>query len=365
MKILKSLLISIFFLLSSVSGADNEVNYEYKIIAEGLDRPWSLAVVDDSNIIFTELSGNLRQIKNGKLLDPVIGVPEVLFKGQGGMSGVVLDPDFKKNKKLYLAFSARDEGKRTNTLKVISAILSNNQLINIKDIFKAYPSRDTALHYGAKMTFLEDGTLLITCGDGFNYREEAQSLDNHFGKILRINTDGSIPEDNPYVNNPNALSEIWSYGHRNPQGILRYNGNIFGLEHGPMGGDEVNVIEPGNNYGWPAITYGRDYNGSTISPFTEMEGMEQPIKYWVPSIAPSGIMLYDKDLFSDWKGSLFISSMKPGSVRRLEMNGTEIINEYILFNDLSRIRDIAVLPNGSILLATDGSGGELINVQPK
>ena len=340
-------------------------NYEYKVIAEGLDRPWSLAVIDNNNIIFTELSGNLRQIKEGQLMGPITGVPEVLFKGQGGMSGILLDKNFKTNKKLYLSFSARDEEKRTNTLKVVSAVLSGNTLKDVKEIFRAFPSRNTALHYGAKMTFLDDGTLLITSGDGFNYREKAQDLDNHFGKILRINTDGSIPQDNPFIDRPASLPEIWSYGHRNPQGILNIEGVIYGLEHGPMGGDEVNIIQPGNNYGWPVITYGKDYNGSIISPFTAMDGMEQPIKYWVPSIAPSGIMFYDKELFSGWKGNLFISSMKPGSVRRLKINGNKITDEYIVFDDLSRIRDIAVLPNGSILLATDGSGGEIISVQPK
>ena len=362
---IKFVYLAILFLTPLILKAEESIDYSYTVLAEGLDRPWSMAVVDDENIIFTELSGNLRQIKDGILLEPVLGVPEVLFKGQGGMSGVVLDPNYETNKKIYLAFSARDKGERSNTLKVISAVLSNNALSDLEEIFQAYPSRNTALHYGAKMTFLEDGTLLITSGDGFNYREKAQSLDNHFGKILRINKDGSIPKDNPYTDNLDALSEIWSYGHRNPQGILNYNGKIIGLEHGPMGGDEINIIEPGNNYGWPAITYGKDYNGSTISPFTEMEGMEQPIKYWVPSIAPSGIMFYDKDLFPNWKGNLFVSSMKPGSVRRLEFDGNKILNEFIVFDDLSRIRDIAVLPDGSILLATDGSGGEIIKVQPK
>ena len=360
-KLLFAILISVLTLFLR----SEKVDYNYTVIAEGLDRPWSLAVIDDRNIIFTELSGSLRQIKDGKLLlAPVAGTPEVLFKGQGGMSGVVLDPDFQNNKVLYLAFSARDEGTRTNTLKVVRAVLSNNELKDIKEIYSAFPSRNTALHYGAKMVFMDDGTLLITNGDGFNYREKAQTLDNHFGKIVRINSDGSLPEDNPFSGNSNALPEIWSYGHRNPQGIINYQGNIYGLEHGPMGGDEINIIKPGNNYGWPAITYGKDYNGSIISPFTEMKGMEQPIKYWVPSIAPSGMMLYDKELFPEWKGSIFVSSMKPGSVRRLELEGNQIIEEHIIFDDLSRIRDIAYLPNGSILLATDGSGGEIIKVQP-
>ena len=352
--------------LTSLYGRSDAVEYNYSIIAEGLNRPWSLAVIDNNNILFTELSGNLRQIKDGKLLsDPVAGTPKVLFKGQGGMSGIVLDPNFQINKTLYLAFSSREEGTRNNTLKVIKAVLSDNKLKDIVEIFNAFPSRNTALHYGAKMTFLDDGTLLITSGDGFNYREKAQTLDNHFGKIVRINPDGTVPEDNPFNDEPNALPEIWSYGHRNPQGIINYKGKIYGLEHGPMGGDEINIIKPGNNYGWPAITYGKDYNGSIISPFTEMNGMEQPIKYWVPSIAPSGMILYDKDLFPSWKGSIFVSSMKPGSVRRLELEGDQIVKEHIVFDDLSRIRDIAYLPNGSILLATDGSGGEIIKVEPK
>ena len=361
----KQLALVILIAIPSLFLRSEDVDYNYTIIAEGLDRPWSLAVIDDKNIIFTELSGNLRQIKDGKLLSaPVAGTPEVLFKGRGGMSGVVLDPDFQKNKVLYLAFSARDEGARTNTLKVIRAVLSDNELKDVNEIYSAFPSRNTALHYGAKMVFMDDGTLLITNGDGFNYREKAQTLDNHFGKIVRINSDGSLPEGNPFSDDPNALPEIWSYGHRNPQGIINYKGEIYGLEHGPMGGDEINVIKPGNNYGWPAITYGKDYNGSVISPFTEMQGMEQPIKYWVPSIAPSGMMLYEKDLFPEWKGSIFVSSMKPGSVRRLELKENKIIQEHIIFDDLSRIRDIAFLPNGSILLATDGSGGEIIRVQP-
>ena len=341
------------------------VSFKYEILAEDLNRPWGIAIVDNDHVIFTELSGQLRQIKQDKLIEePVKGVPSVLFKGQGGLSGVIVDPDFKSNNILYLAFSSRDDGKRTNTLKVIRAELINNSLKNIKEIFKAFPSRNTALHYGAKMAFLDDGTLLITSGDGFNYRESAQKLDNHFGKILRINTDGSIPNDNPFLDQVYALPEIWSYGHRNAQGLINHNGVIYGLEHGPMGGDEINIIEPGNNYGWPVITYGKDYNGSIISPFTKMNGMEQPIKYWVPSIAPSSISFYDKDLFPEWKNNLFVSSMKPGDVRRLVIEDKKIVKEEILFTDLSRIRSFKVFPDGSILLATDGSGGEIIRVTP-
>ena len=215
------------------------------------------------------------------------------------------------------------------------------------------------------MAFLPDGTLLITSGDGFNYREQAQYLDNHFGKIIRINTDGSIPEDNPFITTEGAKPEIWSYGHRNLQGIILKDGVVYENEHGPMGGDELNIAESGKNYGWPAITYGKDYSGATISPFTEKEGMEQPIKYWVPSIAPSGMAHYAGTLFSEWTDSIFVSALVPGDVRRLKVKGSNVLEEEILFSDLGRIRDVATSPDGSIILATDGPNGKLIRVVTK
>ena len=215
------------------------------------------------------------------------------------------------------------------------------------------------------MAFLPDGTLLITSGDGFNYREQAQYLDNHFGKIIRINTDGSIPQDNPFITTEGAKPEIWSYGHRNLQGIILKDGVVYENEHGPMGGDELNIAESGKNYGWPAITYGKDYSGATISPFTEKEGMEQPIKYWVPSIAPSGMAYYTGTLFSEWTDSIFVSALVPGDVRRLKIKGSNVLEEEILFSDLGRIRDVATSPDGSIILATDGPNGKLIRVVTK
>ncbi len=343
-----------------------EQNYSYEIIAENLSHPWGIAVIDENDLLFTELSGQLRLVEDGLLKpEPIKGVPEVLFAGQGGLSGIILDPNFNLNKKIYIAFSSPDKGKSTNTLEVISAKLSADSLEEVKTIFKASPSRRTAAHYGARMAFLDDGTLLVTSGDGFNYRERAQYLDNHYGKIIRINTDGSIPDDNPFLNKENAKPEIWSYGHRNLQGITVINGIVYENEHGPMGGDELNIAEPSKNYGWPAITYGKDYSGATISPFTEKEGMEQPIKYWVPSIAPSGMAFYDGNLFPEWKGSLLVSALVPGDVRRLTLNGSKVIEEEILFSDLGRIRDVATTPDGTIILATDGPNGKLIRVVTK
>lgn len=339
--------------------------YAYEVIAENLDHPWGIAILDNDDLLVTELPGQLRLIKNGALVDrPIEGIPEVLFAGQGGLSGIAIDPSYSENKKIYLAFSSPDAHKKTNSLEVISASLNETALTDVKTIFRASPSRKTAAHYGARMVFLDDGTLLITSGDGFNYREKAQYLDNHFGKIIRINTDGSVPEDNPFTNNPNFRPEIWSYGHRNPQGIVIKDGVVFAHEHGPLGGDEINLIEPGKNFGWPAITFGEDYIGALISPFTEKDGMEQPLKYWVPSIAPSGMTYYDRDLFPVWKGSLFISALVPGDVRRLTLEENAVVGEEIIFSDLGRVRDIATSKDGSILLATDGSNGKLIRVRP-
>ena len=343
----------------------NSQDYAYETIAENLDHPWGIAVLNNDDILVTELPGRLRLVKNATLVEmPLEGVPDVLFAGQGGLSGIALDPRFSENKKIYLAFSSPDSNEKTNTLEVVSAIYNETAVTNVTTIFRASPSRKTAAHYGARMVFLEDGTLLITSGDGFNYREKAQYLDNHFGKIIRINTDGSVPSDNPFTNNPNAKPEIWSYGHRNPQGIVIRGGRVFAHEHGPMGGDEINLIEAERNYGWPAITFGKDYIGALISPFTEKDGMEQPLKYWVPSIAPSGMTFYDGDLFPHWKGSLLISALVPGDVRRLSLEENTIIDEEILFSDLGRVRDIATSKDGSILLATDGPNGKLIRVRP-
>ena len=302
---IKKLYIVIFGLILSMTVYSDNHSYEYEILADDLSHPWGIAVIDSENILFTELTGQLRVIENGILKpDPIGGVPQVLFAGQGGLSGIILDPNFSSNQIIYLSFSSPDKGKKTNTLEVIRAKLTSDSIKEIKTIFKASPSRKTAAHYGARMAFLDDGTLLITSGDGFNYREKAQYLDNHYGKIIRINTDGSIPKDNPFLLNKEAKPEIWSYGHRNLQGIVVVDGVVYENEHGPMGGDELNIAEPSKNYGWPAITYGKDYSGATISPFTKKDGMEQPIKYWVPSIAPSGMTYYEGSLFPEWKNSL-------------------------------------------------------------
>ena len=354
---------SLLFCAGLAVSGDDKIQVE--VLAEGLDHPWGMAFISDAEILLTELSGNLRRVSNGVLNPmPIAGVPEVLFAGQGGLSDVLLDPNFANNGLIYLSFSAADaETPKLNRLNVIRARLDGNSLVDHKTIFQSDPPRNTAAHYGARLGFLADGTLLITSGDGFNYREQAQALDNHFGKILRVNPDGSIPQDNPFANTPGALPEIWSYGHRNLQGlVIADDGKVYEHEHGPQGGDELNLILPGKNYGWPAITYGVDYSGAMISPFTEQPGMEQPLTYWDPSIAPSGMTVYSGEMFPAWKGSLFISAMVPGDVRRIEIHDNKVLKEDVLFAEFGRIRNIASAPDGSLMLVTDGDNGKLIRV---
>ena len=355
-------------LLCSGFAVSNDDAFEIETLADGLDYPWAVAFISDNEMLVTELSGNLRRVSNGVLNStPIAGVPEVLFAGQGGLSEVTLDPSFVDTRLLYLSFSAPAvDQPKLNQLNVIQARLEGNSLVDHKTIFKSDPPRKTAAHYGARLAFLDDGTLLITSGDGFNYREQAQALDNHFGKILRLNTDGSIPQDNPFTKTPDALPEIWSYGHRNLQGlVITDDGTVYEHEHGPQGGDELNRVLPGKNYGWPAITYGVDYSGAMISPFTKQPGMEQPVKYWDPSIAPSGMVVYRGDMFPKWQGNLLISALVPGDVRRLELKGNKVIKEEILFTEFGRLRNIVSAPDGSLILVTDGEDGKLIRVSAK
>ena len=338
-------------------------NYQFETIASNLDDAWSFDFLNENQIIFTEQPGKIKivTISSGEILN-VEGAPKVQYASQGGLSEIVLDPDFKKNNILYLTYSALNESGKS-TLFLMSAELSNNSLINKKVIFEANAFRRVPIHLGAKIDFLPDGTLLLTSGDGFDYKEQAQSLNNHFGKIIRLNTDGSVPSDNPFVDIPNALPEIFSYGHRNMQGlVVMEDGRIFEHEHGPRGGDEFNLIEPGKNYGWPAITYGIDYSGAVISPFTKMDGMEQPLKYWVPSIAPSDMIYYDGDLYPELKNSFLVTALKSRDVKQIKKINSLFSEESIFSNLKSRLRSIGISPSGEMYLLTDGRKGKLLKV---
>ena len=246
-------------------------------------------------------------------------------------------------------------------------MLDGNELRDQEVIFTVEPSKAGALHFGGRIAFLPDGTLLMPTGDGFTYREEAQKLDTLLGKIIRIHRDGSIPDDNPFVGRADARPEIWSYGHRNPQAILfdPVSGNVYAHEHGARGGDELNLIEAGKNYGWPAITYGRDYNFAGITPYTEYPGMEQPLVDWTPSIAPAGMAIYWGDLFPDWWGDLFVAALVERAVRRLDLEDGRVIGQEILFGELDeRTRDVRVGPEGALYLLTESDIGRVLRVTP-
>ncbi|PCJ69970.1 MAG: glucose dehydrogenase [Rhodobiaceae bacterium] len=345
--------------------ADPSIGYQLETIAEDLGFPWDLAFLPDGTVLLTELDGRLRIIRDG-VLDPtaITGVPDVYRASQGGLFDVVPHPDFATNQLLYLSYAHGD--KSANATRVVRAKFDGQALSDLEVIFDVSPTKDTPVHYGGRIAFGPDGKLFITTGDGFNYREEAQNLSNTLGVIVRLNDDGSVPSDNPFVGKDGMRPEIYSYGHRSPQGLLVTDaGAVYMSEHGPQGGDEINLIEAGNNYGWPVITYGIDYSGARITPFTQMDGMEQPLKYWVPSIAPANLELYTGDLFAAWQGDFLVAGLVPGDVRRVDMEDGAAVGEEILFAEIGeRIRGIQMAPDGSLYILTDGDSGAVIRVTP-
>jgi glucose/arabinose dehydrogenase len=336
------------------------------VIASGLGFPWGIAFLPDGAMLVTEREGRLRIIRNGQLdPKPIGGVPKVFVDHQGGLFDVVLHPKFAENNLVYLSFAGGTNA--ANATRIIRARFDGTALADVKEIFRSSPDKAGGAHFGGRMLFLPDGTLLMPVGEGFAYREKAQGLDTDLGKIIRINDDGAIPSDNPFVGKEGARKEIWSYGHRNPQGILRdpETGVIYAVEHGPQGGDELNRIEPGKNYGWPVITYGVDYTGAQITPYTERPGMEQPLAYWVPSIATSGAAIYTGDLFPAWKGDIFIAALAGSEVRRVHMAGGKPARQESLFKDQEvRFRHVAQGPDGALYLLTDDLDGKVLKVTP-
>ncbi|MEM7360196.1 MAG: PQQ-dependent sugar dehydrogenase [Pseudomonadota bacterium] len=338
-------------------------NYQIETIVDGLNSPWALAFLPGGDMLITELGGTLRRISDGELVQvPITGVPPVYYAGQGGLMDVVTDAEFNRNQRVYLSFAHGD--KSGNATRMISARLVDMQLEDVEILFTAKPLKKTPHHYSARIAQMADGSLLMGVGDGFNYREQAQTLDNHLGKVIRIQRDGQVPSDNPWADDPQALPEIWSRGHRNMQAILvAPDGTVFANEHGPQGGDEVNIITPGLNYGWPVITYGIDYSGARISPYTEYAGMEQPLVDWTPSIAPAGMTYYDGSQFPQWQGSLFTVSLAERSIRRTVVEQGKLVSDEKVFPELNdRMRDIRTGPDGALYVLTDGENGKLIRI---
>jgi len=341
-------------------------DYRVVTVADGLVHPWSIAFLPNGDMLVTERPGRLRIVRNGRLLaDPVPGVPVVHAEGQGGLLDAVPHPDFARNRLLYLSFSKPVGGGSAATTAVVRGRFENDRLTNLQQIFEAV-SRGRG-HYGSRLAFDGNGFLFITVGErqaparGDLEAHPAQDLSNHHGTVIRLHEDGRVPADNPFVDSAGARPEIWTYGHRNAQGLVIHpeTGDVWITEHGPQGGDELNLILPGRNYGWPVIGYGVNYrSGLAIHEGTHREGMEQPMHVWVPSIAASGLMVYTGNRFPEWRGNLFAGGLAGEVLARLTLDGREVVNEESLARRLGRIRDVREGPDGYIYLAIDHRQGQ-------
>ncbi|CAN5132083.1 PQQ-dependent sugar dehydrogenase [soil metagenome] len=352
----------------NVSFASSAGPLDVQTVAGGLVHPWSLAFLPDGRMLVTERPGRMRVVtQDGQLSPPLKGLPDVWASGQGGLLDVILDKSFAANRAIYFCYAERSgNGGRTAVARA-TLDAAGGRLTDLGVIFRQDGPLSSGNHYGCRIAQAKDGNLFITLGEHFTARDQAQNLDNHLGKVIRIAPDGSAPPGNPYVGRDGAKPEIWSYGHRNEQGLAvnPSTGDLWEIEHGPRGGDEVNIIGKGKNYGWPVVGFGIDYNGAKIHDSTSRPGMEQPIKYWVPSIAPSGMAFYTGALFPKWRGSLFTGALAGHMLVRLSLDGDKVTGEERMLANLNeRIRDVRQGPDGALYLLTDSSAGRILRVAP-
>src|SRR5688572_20479266 len=336
-----------------------------KPVVTGLDNPWGMAFLPDGRMIVTEQPGRVRIVdRDGRLSEPLTGVPQVYTSNQAGLLDVTLSPNFASDNLVYLSFSEPGEGGAGTA--VARARMAGNALDNLQVIWRQVPKTTGPNHWGSRLVFARDGTLFVTTGDRFTQRDRVQDLSSTIGKVVRINADGSIPADNPFAKRDGARPEIWSYGHRNIQGaaIDPATGELWTVEHGARGGDELNRPQAGRNYGWPVITYGVDYSGVKIGEGTSKAGMEQPVYYWDPVIAPSGALFYTGDRYPGWKGSLFVGSLNPGALVRLELVDGRVRKEERYLGSAGRVRDIVQGPDGLLYLVIDQSNGSILRIDP-
>lgn len=330
--------------------------FEVDTITTDLKNPWGMAFLPDGRALVTERAGEIRIIKDGKLLDEKIqGVPPVYAHGQGGLMDIQLHPDYDKNGWIYLSYSKQvaDSGGTV----IARAKLEGNNLTNLEELFQALPLSKSEVHFGSRIVFDGNGYMFFTSGER-GKKENAQDLTNHLGKVLRLHDDGKVPSDNPFVSTIGAKSEIWSYGHRSLQGLYydKETGILWEHEHGPRGGDELNIVEKGKNYGWPVITYGINYDSTIITDITEKEGMEQPIRYWVPSIAPCGLTMVTSDKYPNWKGNLLVGALAHQLVARVEVTDRKFVKEEKLLEKIGRVRVVTQSPDGYIYVAMENPG---------
>ncbi len=343
----------------------SKASYSLRMLTLDLEQPWGMAFLPDGRLLITERPGRLRIFANGRLeRAPVGGLPKVYARGQGGLLDVCLHPDFARNARLYLTYSGEGEGGAATVLA--RAEFRNNALVGVQRIFEALPRTSGGLHFGSRVVFDRAGLLYVTCGERYQM-QRAQNLADLGGKVVRLRDDGTVPPDNPFVGREGARPEIFTYGHRNPQGMAMHpgTGRIWLVEHGPRGGDELNLLKAGANYGWPRATHGIDYGGSTISPNKSLPGMEDPVRVWVPSISPSGLAFYTGDRFPGWRGSVFTGALSDNALIRIELDGDRYVGEERLLVDLlPYIRDVRQGPDGLLYIVTHTDSGGLYRLEP-
>lgn len=361
------LVLCLCFCLTTQATFANQSDFTIETFAEGLDHPWSLAFLPNGDLLVSERAGRLRRITStGELLKPIENLPKIFVQGQGGLLGLAIDPDYSNNQRVYFSFSEAKGD--VSGIAVARGKLENGTLKNVQVIYRQKPKVSGDKHFGSRLVFAKDGSLFITLGERFHQMEESQKLDNHMGKIIRILPDGSLPNDNPFANAKGALPDIWSYGHRNVQGAALHplTGKLWVHEHGPRGGDEINIPMPGKNYGWPEASYGNHYWLIPIKDDHKQQGFEEPIYHWTPSIAPSGMVFYTAGSFPDWKGDLFVGALAGRHLARLELDGKKVVREHqLLVSEGYRVRDVAQGPDGMLYLVTDSSNGKVLRLVPK
>jgi glucose/arabinose dehydrogenase len=360
------LALAAFLLLARVGQAQD---LPTQVVATGLEHPWAVAFLPEGRFLVTERPGRMRIVAaDGKLGPPLPGLPEVAAAGQGGLLDVVLDSGFERNRTLFFCFSEPGAGGNSTALARAQLAADGSRLEDVKVIFSQKPKVASNLHFGCRIAEARDGNLFLALGERFSRKEDAQKLDNHLGKVVRLTKDGAPAPGNPFAGRAGALPEIWSYGHRNPQGAaIAPDGALWVNEHGPQGGDEINVVQAGRNHGWPVITYGENYGGGAIGEgITRREGMEQPLHYWVPSIAPSGMAFLTSDRYGPgMKGNLFVGSLKFAYLDRIELAGGKVLREHkLIAQQGERVRDVRQGPDGLLYVLTDSRNGKLLRLLP-
>ncbi len=342
-----------------------EVDYTYETIVDGIDIPWGLAFIAENDFLVTEKTGTLYRVIDGNKT-AVNGLPELYVRGQGGLLDVALHPNFKENNTLYFTLGMHLEGEEEGgNTALYCAQINGTELSEVKMLYKAVPNTKKGQHWGSRIAFDQEGHLYFSVGDRGNRDENPQDITRDGGKIYRLNLDGSIPNDNPFVGNDAAKTAVFSYGHRNPQGMTVHpkTGQVWVNEHGPMGGDEINRIVGGKNFGWPVITYGINYSGTPITDITAKEGMEQPFYYWVPSIGPSGMTFSTSGVYKDWQDNLFVGSLKFEYLERLVIKRDKVVKREKVLDKIGRVRNVIEGPDGFLYVAVEGKG--ILKIVPK